>query len=216
MTWPGRVLTGDALSCQRKLCAQVLAAGGDYLVPVKENQPTLLADLALLFDPPAALGPAALVDRREAATRDRGHGRQEEVRRLVASTDLAAYLDWPGLAQVFRLERSWREHGKAKHALLYGITSLSPADGPPERLLALKRGHWAIENGLHRVKDVALGEDQSTLHCGQGPTVMAFLRDAAVSLLRRAGIRQIAARLREHAQDPAPAVALVLGTPTHA
>ena len=216
VTWPGRVLTGDALFCQRKLCAQVLAAGGDSLVLVKENQPTLLADIGLLFDPPAALGPAALLDRREASTRDRGHGRQEEVRRLVASTDLAAYLDWPGLAQVFRLERTWRERGTAKHALLYGITSLSPADGPPERLLALKRGHWAIENGLHRVKDVTLGEDQSTLHSGQGPTVMAFLRDAALSLLRRAGIHQIAVRLREHAQDPAPAVALVLAAPTHA
>ena len=216
VTWPGRVLTGDALFCQRKLCAQVLAAGGDSLVLVKENQPTLLADIGLLFDPPAALGPAALLDRREASTRDRGHGRREEVRRLVTSTDLAAYLDWPGLAQVFRLERTWREHGKSKRAVLYGITSLSPADGPPERLLALKRGHWAIENGLHRVKDVTLGEDQSTLHSGQGPTVMAFLRDAALSLLRRAGIHQIAARLRAHAQDPAPAVALVLAAPTHA
>ena len=221
VAWPGRVPTGDALFCQRKLCAQVLAAGGDSLLLVKENQPTLLADLALLFDPPAALGPAALLDRREASTRDRGHGRQEEVRRLVASTDLAASLDWPGLAQVFRLERTWREHGTAKQALLYGITSLSPADGPPERMLALKRGtpargYPAIENGLHRVKDVTLGEDQSTLHMGQGPTVMAFLRDAAVSLLRRAGIHQIAARLREHAQDPAPALALVLAAPTHA
>ena len=216
IAWPGRVLTGDALFCQRTLCAQVLAAGGDYLLLVKDNQPTLHADLALLFDPPAALGPAALLDRREVSTRERGHGRHQEVRHLIASTDLTAYLDWPGLAQVSRLERTWREHGKSKHALLYGITSLSPADGPPERLLALKRGHWAIENGLHRVKDVTLGEDQSTLHSGQGPTVMAFLRDAAVSLLRRAGIRQIAARLREHAQDPAPAVALVLAAPTHA
>ena len=80
-------------------------------------------------------------------------------------------------------------------------------------MLALKRGHWAIENRLHWVKDVTLGEDQSTLHTGQGPTVMAFLRDAALSLLRRAGIQQIAARLREYAQDPAPALALVLAPP---
>ena len=225
VTWPGRVLTGDALFRHCTLCAQVLAAGGDYLLRVKENQPTGyplgVADLALLFDPPAALGPTALVDRREASTRDREHGRQEEVRQLVASTDLAASLDWPGLAQVFRLERTWRGHGKAKHALLYGITSLSPEAGPPERLLALMRGtpargYPAIENGLHRVKDVALGEDRSTLHCGQGPTVMAFLRDAALGLLRREGIHQIAARLRAHAQDPAPTVALVLAAPTHA
>jgi predicted transposase YbfD/YdcC len=217
VAWPGRVLTGDALFCQRALCAQVLAAGGDYLVLVKENQPTLHADIALLFDPPAALGRADLVDRREASTRDHGHGRQQEVRHLTASTDLTAYLDWPGLEQVFRLERTWCEHGVRKQALLYGITSLAPETGPPARLLALKRGHWAIENQLHRVKDVTLGEDQSTLHSGQGPTVMAFLRDAAVSLLRRAGIQQIAARLREHAQDPAPALALVLAPPpTHA
>ncbi|HVA89576.1 MAG TPA: ISAs1 family transposase [Chloroflexota bacterium] len=219
VAWPGRVLTADALFCQRHLCAQVLAAGGDYLLVVKENQPTLCADIGLLFDPPAALGPANLVDQREASTRDRGHGRQDEVRHLIASTDLTAYLDWPGLAQVFRLQRTWREHGTTKQALHYGITSLSPTVGPPERLLALKRGHWAIENGLHRTKDLTLGEDQSTLHTGQGPMVMAFLRDAALSLLHRAGIHQITARLREHAQDPDPAVALVVTPPparTHA
>jgi predicted transposase YbfD/YdcC len=214
VAWPGRVLTGDALFCQRSLCAQVLAAGGDYLLLVKENQPTLFADIGLRFDPPAALGPVALTDRRETATRDRGHGRQDEVRHLIASTDLTAYLDWPGLEQVFRLQRTWREHGVTKQALHYGITSLPPTLGPPERLLALKRGHWAIENGLHRVKDLALGQDQSTLHSGQGPTVMAFLRDAALSLLHRAGIQQITARLREHAQDPDPAVALVVAPPT--
>jgi predicted transposase YbfD/YdcC len=213
VAWPGRVLTGDALFCQRALCAQVLAAGGDYLLVVKENQPTLHADLALLFDPPAAVGRVDLLDRRETVTRDRGHGRQQEVRHLIASTDLTAYLDWPGLAQVFRLERTWRARGVSKQALLYGITSLSPHTGPPERLLALKRGHWGIENGLHRVKDVTLGEDQSTLHRGQGPTVMAFLRDAALSLLRRAGRHQIAACLREHAQDPTPALTLVLAPP---
>jgi predicted transposase YbfD/YdcC len=219
VAWPGRVLTGDALFCQRDLCAQVLAAGGDYLLLVKENQPTLYADIALLFDPPADGLALPLLDRREAQTRDRGHGRQDEVRQLAASTDLTAYLDWPGLAQVFRLARTWREHGQTKQALLYGITSLSVETGPPDRLLALKRGHWAIENDLHRTKDVTLGEDQSTLHTGQGPTVMAFLRDAALSLLRRAGVQQIAARLREYAQDPTPALALVLApppSPTHA
>jgi predicted transposase YbfD/YdcC len=219
VAWPGRVLTGDALFCQRHVCTQVLEAGGDYVLLVKENQPTLSEDLRLLFDPPAALGPVELMDRREAATHDQGHGRQHEVRHLIASTDLTAYLDWPGLAQVFRLQRTWQEHGLPKQALHYGITSLAPETGPPERLLALKRGHWAIENGLHRVKDVTLGEDQSTIHQGQGPTVMALLRDAAVSLLRRAGIHQISARLRDHAQDPAPAVALVVAPPpppTHA
>lgn len=214
IAWPGRVLTGDALFCQRALCRQVLAAGGDYLLLVKENQPTLYDDIRLLFDPPADLDTLPLLDRREAQTLDRGHGRQDEVRHLVASTDLTDYLDWPGLAQVCRLERTWREHGEVKRALHYGITSLPPDTGPPDRLLALKRGHWAIENGLHRVKDVTLGEDQSLIHQGHGPTVMAVLRDAAVTLLHRAGVHQIAARLRYHSRHPSAAVALLL-TPPH-
>lgn len=217
VAWPGRVLTGDALFCQRHLCQQVRDAGGDYVLLVKENQPTLYNDIRLLFDPPVASKPLPLLDRREARTVDRGHGRRDDVRHLVASTDLTEYLDWPGLAQVFRLERTWREHGTPKQALHYGITSLAPQTGPPARLLALKRGHWRIENGLHRVKDVSLGEDQSLIHAGQGPTVMALLRDAAVSLLHRAGIRQISARLRYHSQHPAAAVALLLAPQaTHA
>jgi len=216
VAWPGRVLTGDALFCQRHLCQQVLDAGGDDVLLVKENQPTLYDDIRLLFDPPPDLGALPLEDRREARTRDQGHGRQDEVRQLVASTDLTGYLDWPGVAQVFRLTRTWREHGTTKQALHYGITSLVPQTGPPERVLALKRGHWRIENDLHRVKDVSLGEDQSLIHQGQGPMVMALLRDAAVSLLRRAGVRQIAARLRYHSQHPA-AVALLVDPPfTHA
>jgi len=170
-------------------------------------------DIRLLFDPPTDLDALPLLDRRAARTVDRGHGRQDEVRHLVASTELTTYLDWPGLAQVCRLERTWHEHGEAKRALHYGITRLRPALGPPDRLLALKRGHWAIENDLHRVKDVTLGEDQSTIRQGQGPLVMALLRDAAVSLLHRAGVRQITARLRHHSQHPAAAVALLLAPP---
>jgi predicted transposase YbfD/YdcC len=217
IAWPGRVLTGDALFCQRHLCQQVLDAGGDYLLLVKENQPTLYADIRLLFDPSPASRALPLLDHRAARTVDRGHGRRDEVRHLVASTDLTDYLDWPGVAQVFRLDRSWAEQGMAKQERHYGITSLTPHAGPPDRLLALKRAHWGIENRLHRVKDVSLGEDHSLIHRAQGPTVMALLRDAAVSLLHRAGVRRISARLRYHSQHPTAAVALLIAVPpTHA
>ena len=128
---------------------------------------------------------------------------------LVESTDLTASLDWPGLQQVFRLERTWREHGVTTQAVLYGSTSLTPYTGAPARARA-KMGTLAIENRLHRVKDATLEEDRSALHAGQGPTVMVFLRDAALSLLRCAGVHQVTARLRERAQNPAPAVALVI------
>ena len=209
--WPGRVLSGDALFCQRALCQQVLAAGGDYLIVVKENQGTLYRDLALLFDPPPAFPAAPLTDRRVAHTVESGHGRSLERRELTASTDVNGYLDWTGVQQVFRLERTWREHGKAKRALHYGITSLRPDVADAARVLKLRRGHWGIENRLHRHKDVNFGEDASLIHVGQGPTVMALLRDAAISLLHGAGVRQVAARLRTHSQQPERAVALVLG-----
>ena len=213
----GRVLTGDALFCQRHLCQQVLAAGGDDLLLVKENQPTLHGDIALLFDPPAAVRPPALDDRRAARTVETGHGRHDERRHLIASTDLTGYLDWPGAAQVVRVERTWRERGQPKQQVRYGLTSLPPEVGTAERLLALKRGHWQIENRLHRSKDVTLGEDASLVHAGQGPMVLALLRDAALSLLYRAGIRALAARLRPYSQQPEAAVALVCSSPpTHA
>jgi predicted transposase YbfD/YdcC len=211
VAWPGRVLTGDALLCQRALCAQVLAAGGDYLLLVKDNQGTLYEDLRLLFDPPPTLPAAPLTDRRLVATVESGHGRSGERRELMASTDLNAYLDWPGVAQVFRLERTWREHGQAKRTLRYGITSLRPAAVDAGQVLALRRGHWTIENRLHRHKDVNFGEDASLIHVGQGPTVMALLRDAALNLLQRSGVRRIASCLRLHSQHPEYAVALVLG-----
>ena len=72
ITWPGRVLTGDALFCQRSLCAQVLAAGGDYLLLVKANQATLYRDIGLLFDPPVQMAALPLIDRRVARTIDEG------------------------------------------------------------------------------------------------------------------------------------------------
>lgn len=209
--WHGRVLTGDALFCQRGLCAQVRAAGGDYLLMVKANQETLYDDIQLLFDPPPALAVLPLLERRVARTVECGHGRSMEVRELIASTDLIGYLDWPGVRQVFRLERTWRERGIAKRVLHYGITSLPLQEADPARLLALRRGHWSIENQLHRHKDVNFGEDASLIHTGQGPTVMALLRDAALSLLHQAGIRRIASRLRTHGQHPEHAVALVVG-----
>jgi predicted transposase YbfD/YdcC len=209
LDWHGRVLTGDALFCQTALCEQVIAAGGDYLFVVKANQGTLYRDIQLLFDPPGTA--ACLTDGRVTRTIECGHGRSLERRELIASTDLTDYLDWPGARQVFRLERTWREHGQPKRALHYGITSLAPDHADAAQLLALRRGHWTIENRLHRHKDVALDEDASLIHVGQGPTVMALLRDAALNLLHAADIRRIAPRLRAYSQHPEQAVALVLG-----
>ena len=209
LDWHNRVLTGDALFCQRALCQQVVDGGGDYLLLVKENQPTLFAAIRLLFAPPDPAAP--LTDRREATTIDQGHGRKDDTRRLIASTDLAGYLDWPGHAQVFRLERTWTEKGKAHYVVRYGITSLPPPVADAARLLAIKRAHWQIENRLHRPKDVTLAEDASLVHRDHGPDILAILRNLAISLLHAGGIQTIAAQLRHFSAHPEEVVSFVLG-----
>jgi predicted transposase YbfD/YdcC len=213
--WQGRVLTGDALYCDTDLCATLRQAGGDYLVIVKENQATLLRAITTLFASraDAALRAASLPawDMRATTTVDKGHGRVE-VRHLIASTALNDYLDWPGLAQVIMIERVWWERGERHEAVRYAVTSL-PADvADAPQLLALVRGHWQVENGLHYVKDVTMGEDRSLIHTGNGPSIMAMLRDTVVSLLHRAGWRTIAERLRFYSGN-AHAALTFLGIP---
>ena len=118
----------------------------------------------------------------------------------------SGYSDWPGLEQVFEIRRCWQSKGVWKEAIRYGVTSLPATLARPPRVLALKRGHWGIENRLHYVKDVTMGEDQSTIHKDHGPKIMAALRNTAISLLRCAGFSTIAARLRYHSVHPEAAL----------
>jgi predicted transposase YbfD/YdcC len=123
------------------------------------------------------------------------HGRKVK-RRLQASTRLAEHLDWPGLAQVCRLERTTRRNGQEVVEIEYAITSLAPAKADASRLLSLWREHWHIENRLHWVRDVTFGEDKCRVKLGHGPQNLAAFRNAAISLLRHAGHKGIASALR--------------------
>ena len=96
----GRIVTMDALLTQRQIAQHIVAARGDYVMVVKENQPQLLDDIQTVF----ALPPMPGERRTAAETLDLGHGRIEQ-RELQTSDVLMGYSDWPGLAQVFRLER---------------------------------------------------------------------------------------------------------------
>jgi len=148
----GKVVTGDALHTQRALSAQIVAAGGDYLWIAKENQPTLRGEIADLFtvDDRTVAGGRLVGDRRTASAVATGHGRHER-RTLTLSADLAGYSDWPGLAQVFCLERErvLRSSGKVEREVVYGLTSLAATRASAAELLAYGRAHWGIENGLH-------------------------------------------------------------------
>lgn len=196
----GRVITADALYCQRAICRQIV--DGDYLITVKENQPELFGAIALLFDQPPPGEVFATV-----VQYDKGHGRLE-VRRLWASTALAGYLDWPGATPVCKIERRCHRQGTVTTEVRYAITSLGARVGA-ERLFAYRRRHWSIENRVHDVRDVSLGEDASQVRTGAAPEVMAALRNVVLGLLRQAGWRNIAAGLRHCGWHPAAAFRLL-------
>lgn len=145
------------------------------------------------------------------------HGRLE-TRTLWAlhSADLNAYvgsagtvgLPWPGVAQVLRLQRvvQWTERASGqphtRTEVAYAITSLPPERASALDLLLRWRTHWHIENRLHWVRDVTLGEDASAIHLGQAPLVVALLRTAVLALLRHADAPSLAAAQRDLALHP--------------
>lgn len=198
----GRLVTGDALYCQTALCRQIRRQGGDYLVTVKANQPDLQWAVQTLFaHPPPGERFATAV------TWDQ-HGDRVETRRLWASTALTDDLDWPGAQQVLRVERCCVRRGQTTRQVRYAITSLGPEIGATA-LLGYVRGHWTIENRLHWVRDVTLGEDASQVRSGAAPQIMAALRNTVLALLRAAGWTTIAAGLRHYAWQPAAALAVL-------
>ena len=121
------------------------------------------------------------------------------------------YSAWPGLAQVFDLGRhvSPQKTTEERAAVVYGVPSLSPERGTPERWLALVRGPWPIENRSHWVRAVTFDEDRSQVRCGRMPQVMAALRHTTIGLLRWAGSSNRAAACRRFAAQPALALTLI-------
>jgi predicted transposase YbfD/YdcC len=190
----GVVVTADALHTHAD-AAQFLVAQkqADYLFTVKANQPTLLDHCARL-----AWHNVPVADR----TRDRAHGRVE-LRTLKAVS--VNHFGFPHAAQVLQVTRKTRDLGtrRWRTVTVYAITSLPFAQARPARLADLIRGHWAIENGLHWVRDVTFAEDASQVRTGTAPHAMAALRNLAIGVFSRAGPVNLAAALRRHARDPA-------------
>ncbi len=182
------VVTGDAMFTQRSLCAQIVLAGGDYVLPVKDNQPTLRRAIAQVFVPaPVTPGHSAVrLPETTAQTLNSGHGRIEH-RYLTVSSQLNEYLDWPHLGQVFRLQRVVRHTntGKLTYQVVFGVTSLTAEACSPDRLMYLLRTHWHIENRLHFVRDVTFGEDDCPIRHTKRQRVLACLNNLVIGLIRQ-------------------------------
>jgi predicted transposase YbfD/YdcC len=128
-----------------------------------------------------------------------GKERDRLVRRhLWASARLRADLDWPGAAQVYKLERVTQRKGRETTEVEYAISSVSRDRGNASDLLSWWRGHWGIENQLHWVRDATFGEDHSRIRTGHAPEIFAALRNAAISVLRLQNVTNVAAALRHY------------------
>ena len=112
---------------------------------------------------------------------------------------LVDYLDWPGAAQVIRVRADVKKGGEVTSEASYAITSVPRERAGAATLLGWHRGHWGIENRVHYVRDVTMGEDAGRTRSGSGPQVLAALRNAAISHMRTAGSSNIAAALRRNA-----------------
>jgi predicted transposase YbfD/YdcC len=197
----GRILTADALHTQVETAQAILAHGGDYLLVVKRNQETLYAECAAYFsDPTARVGRTTTVDRRRGRT---------ETRTLYVTTCLNAHLTrysrFPHIGQVACLLTTVQDRRGTQREVRFLLTSLTPQQAPPARLLALARGHWRIES-RHWTRDVTFGEDRARLRTGAGPQLMAALRTLVLTLIQRLGTSRSAAQRRAFAARPAHAL----------
>ena len=163
---------------------------------MKRNQPGLHAQLAAL---PWRQVPVAH------DAREKGHGRAE--RRTLKVTAVAAGLAFPYAAQAIQIVRRRRpltgkNSKKWSTQTVYAVTSLTVGQARPAELALMVRGHWGIEDRLHWVRDMDWDEDRSQVRTGNGPRVMASLRNLAIAVLRLSGHASIAAALRYHARRP--------------
>jgi predicted transposase YbfD/YdcC len=207
-----KVLLADAMHTQRKLCQQVLAAGGAYVLTIKENQPATYQAIESLFAPAAPN--RNLLDFQTVCKSNKGHGRIER-RTLTALSMFPGEIDWPGIQQVFCLERKFTFLRKGsvvrvEEAVHYGLTNLTRTQANAERLLYLKRKYWQIENGLHYRRDTTFHEDATRMSHPHATRNLTTVHNTILSLFARLGCHNVAQTRRRLAGDLRLAFSLLI------
>jgi predicted transposase YbfD/YdcC len=198
----GALVTIDAMGCQKEIAAKVIAGGGDYVLTVKDNQPSLSADIEACFEK-ALAGDFAGVRHDSYATEEKAHGRLE--RRyydiIVDPADMPTRSDWAGLRVIGMCYCECVRDGKPTDELRYFIGSRKATAKVYGEAL---RGHWGIENNLHWQLDVSFGEDKNRVSKRHGAENLALIRRLALSLLKQhPDQRGVACKRLLAALDPA-------------
>jgi predicted transposase YbfD/YdcC len=179
----GATVTIDAMGCQRAIAEAIVGKGGDYVLALKENQPTLHEEVRTFFEHAQATGWRDTAHT-TCETADKGHGRIE-VRRVWASSEVS-WLDpkkqWAGLRSIVMVER---ERATAEKSSTERAFYVSSHEADAARLSDAIRGHWGIENTLHWTLDMTFHEDRSRIRSKNGTQNFAALRKIALALLKR-------------------------------
>jgi predicted transposase YbfD/YdcC len=182
----GCIVTIDAMGCQDDIAEQIVTQKADYVLAVKNNQPHLRENIDLFFRL-AQQNDFQKVTADYARTVNKNHGRIE-IRECWAITGpdslqfLRDYDRWKGLRTIAMVTSQRQVHGQTTTETRYYISSL-PNDAAT--LLRAVRSHWGVENSLHWVLDVAMGEDASRIRKDRAPENMALLRRIALTLLKQ-------------------------------
>ena len=180
----GCIVTIDAMGCQHQIARGIVEAGADYVLAVKENQPTLFQEIRWLFsrvdhpDYPSLLHESF-------RTTEKDHGRLETrvCQTIIAPHPLASLNpdgNWPNLRSVIAVHSQRRIPSQTQRETRYFISSL---DGSANSASHAVRQHWGIENRLHWVLDVAFREDDARIRTGHGAENFAVLRHIALNLI---------------------------------
>jgi predicted transposase YbfD/YdcC len=195
------IITGDAMFAQKKICEQISEKGGGYVFTVKGNQGKLEEDIRLFFnDPP-------FKTKLQSNTQiDCWKGRKEKrIVKMSSDAELLSYLNWPKITNIWECTRQVTRKGVTRIETAIGIASFPKALqnlATAENLNQYIRGHWSIENGLHRTRDVSFHEDRATIRKGKAPQIMAALKNLVVSIFHRATVRSFPAAFRRFAAKP--------------
>lgn len=179
----GCTVTIDAMGCQKPIAQQIVDGGGDYMLAVKDNQPTLAAEVHTTFED-SAFDPSLLDAMDCHETQERGHGRHE-IRRCYVTDRLDGLSQrdkWPALARLVAVETERTVGDKTTLERRYYISS--DAKLTAKSALATTRSHWGIENQLHWVLDVAFREDDCRVRAGNAGENFAVVRHLALNLLK--------------------------------
>lgn len=180
----GSIVTIDAMGCQQAIAKQIVGQGADYVLALKENQPSLYQDVVSIFEK----GDASLYKKMlhgQRVEKDKGHGRQEKRRyTLISARDNVLFtLRWPGLKGLGRVESTRTVKGETSKEVRYYVTSLSFE--ATKTFMHAVRQHWQIEVNCHWSLDVSFNEDQNRYRQGDGAQNLALVRKIALNLLKQ-------------------------------